>query len=312
MKTVRLTATVPPELALQRLDRVARELFPEYSRNRLQQWIRSGELLVNGSPSGVRDKVPLGAELVVAANLEELALVPERISLNVIHEDDEIIVVNKPAGVVVHPGAGNLSGTLANGLLHHDPLLSNVPRAGIVHRLDKDTTGLMVVARTLKSQTSLVKQLEERTAARHYTAVVYGVLGGSGTVTEPIRRHPVYRTRMAVHPSGKFAATYYEPLAHYDHHTLTRLKLATGRTHQIRVHMQHIGFPLIGDTTYGGTYRQHLDLSDELQRLIREFDRQALHAHSLSFVHPGHGGTVSFRAPVPEDVVTLIAGLELG
>ena len=312
MTTVRLNATVPPELALQRLDRVASELFPDYSRNRLQHWIRSGELLVNGNPSGVRDKVPAGAELVVVANLPVMELVSEPIPLNIVHEDNEIIVLNKPAGLVVHPGSGNATGTLANGLLHHDGGLSAIPRAGIVHRLDKDTTGLMVVARTLTSQTALVNQLQERTVARHYTAAVYGVLGAGGTITEPVGRHPVHRTRMAVHPAGKFAETSYEPLERYDHHTLLRLRLATGRTHQIRVHMQHRGHPLIGDAVYGGTYRQHLDQSDELQTLIRSFDRQALHAHSLSFIHPGHGKSVSYKAALPADFETLIEGLELG
>ncbi|HKI73359.1 MAG TPA: 23S rRNA pseudouridine(1911/1915/1917) synthase RluD [Pseudomonadales bacterium] len=302
-------ATVPGALALERLDRAAVHLFPQFSRARLQRWIKSGELTVDGELRRPKDKVEGGEELEIEATLSEMSHAPEPIPLAVIHEDDAVIVIDKPAGLVVHPGAGNLSGTLLNGLLHHCAALASVPRAGIVHRLDKDTTGLLVVAKTLESQNALVQQLQARQVHRIYFALVHGVVTTRGTVDAPIGRHPTTRTRMAVQASGKQAITHYRVVTRYPGHSLLEVSLETGRTHQIRVHMSHIGHPLVGDPTYGGRQTRRR-VPPELSEALDAMPRQALHAKALSFEHPETGQQVTFESDLPHDMEELLEAME--
>jgi len=297
---------VPEDLAFDRLDQVAAVMFPQYSRSRLQTWIKAGELRVDGRAAKPRDKVNSGDLIqidAIATTIEDKA---EDIPLEIVFEDDAILVINKPAGLVVHPGAGNREGTLLNALLHHCPRLNEIPRAGIVHRLDKDTTGLMVVAKSLASQTSLVVQLRAREAKRIYHAVVYGVPHRNGSVNAAIGRHPVHRTRMAVRPDGKEAITRYRVIQPFKVHSHMEFSLETGRTHQIRVHMQHLGYPLVGDPVYGGHYRKPQGDREELALRLRNFKRQALHAKELSFIHPASDEEVKFVAELPEDLSSLI------
>lgn len=311
---IQLTATVPPNAFGMRLDQVAAELFSEYSRSRLQQWIREGALTVAGQPARPKDKLLGGETLVLDARLEEQGeWQSESIPLTIVHEDEQILVLDKPAGLVVHPGAGNPGGTLLNALLHHSPELVHLPRAGIVHRLDKETSGLMVVARTLEAQNSLVAQLQARTVSREYEAVVQGVLTGGGSINKPIGRHPRQRTRMAVvQQGGKPAVTHYRVLRRFEHHTHIRVQLETGRTHQIRVHMADLGYPLVGDATYGGRLKLPAGASEELIAMLRGFRRQALHAAGLSLDHPRTGERMSWQSPLPQDLVALLAALEQG
>ncbi len=297
---------VPEELAFDRLDQVAAILFPQYSRSRLQGWIRTGELRVGGRLARPRDKVSSGDLIQIDALAATIGDKAEDIPLDIVFEDDAILVINKPAGLVVHPGAGNREGTLLNALLHHIPRLSEIPRAGIVHRLDKDTTGLMVVAKSLASQVSLINQLQAREARRVYQAVVYGVPHRNGTVNAPIGRHAVHRTRMAVRERGKEAITQYSVVEDFRAHSLMEFSLETGRTHQIRVHMQHLGYPLVGDPAYGGHYRKPAAGSDELGLCLKNFRRQALHAKELAFIHPQSGSEVKFVAELPEDLSNLL------
>ncbi len=231
---------------------------------------------------------------------------PEEIPLEVVFEDDEVLVIDKPAGLVVHPAAGNPDGTLLNALLYHCPALAAVPRAGIVHRLDKDTTGLMVVAKTLAAQTALVEQLQARTVSREYDAVSVGVMTAGGSLDAPIGRHPRDRKRQAVTASGKPAVTHYRVVERFRAHTHVRCRLETGRTHQIRVHVAHLRFPLVGDPVYGGRLKLPGGAGEALKTLLREFPRQALHARKLAFVHPGSGETLTFRAPLPDDILLLL------
>ncbi|MAE21126.1 MAG: 23S rRNA pseudouridine(1911/1915/1917) synthase RluD, partial [Pseudomonas sp.] len=263
------SAEVPYEEGNKRLDQVAARLFPDYSRSRLQQWIKDGHLTVNGAVMRGRDKLVGGETLTLTAELEaEGNWEPEDIPLDIVYEDDDILVLNKPTNLVVHPAAGNYTGTLLNGLLHHCRELENIPRAGIVHRLDKDTTGLMVVAKTLQAQTHLVAQLQDRSMGREYEAVVQGQMISGGTVDEPIARHGTQRTKMAVSPMGKEAVTHYRLLHKFPSHTYIRCKLETGRTHQIRVHMSHIGHPLVGDATYAARTRLKKGVGAELRELL--------------------------------------------
>ncbi len=302
-------ATVPTELAFERLDRIAADLFPEYSRSRLQAWIKSGELTVDGELRRPRDKVWGGEELEIDATLEGGAALGEDLPLNVVFEDEAILVIDKPAGLVVHPGAGNPTGTLMNALLFYCPSLAVVPRAGIVHRLDKDTSGLLVVAKTLASQNSLVQQLQAREVSRIYEAVLYGVVPANGRIDAPIARNPANRLKMAVQPSGKEATTHYRVCRAFAEHTHMELKLETGRTHQIRVHMQHLGHPLVGDPAYGGSYKQPRNKRPGLEQSLQDMSRQALHARKLSFIHPLDGTTVSYESELPQDIVNLLAAL---
>lgn len=305
--------TVPNERAGQRLDVVAAELFADFSRGRLQEWIRQGQLRVDGEQRRPKDKLAGGEQLTLQAEVEaEGDWQAQPIALDIVHEDSELLVINKPAGLVVHPAAGNPDGTLLNALLHHAPELRNLPRAGIVHRIDKDTTGLLVVARTFKAQNSLVQQLQARTMGREYEAVVQGAMTGGGSVDQPIGRHPTQRIKMAVVRDGKPALTHYRIATRFEHYTHVRVQLETGRTHQIRVHMAHIGYPLVGDPVYGGRLRLPSGISDELADTLRRFGRQALHAARLELIHPGSGESMAWHMPLPQDMVELLQQLQAG
>ncbi len=307
-----LNARVPERMAGARLDQVAAELFSSYSRSRLQKWIRDGELLVDGKSCRPRDKLFGGEQLSVNALLEpEGEWSAEAIELDICYEDDEILVINKPPGLVVHPAAGNYQGTLLNGVLHYLPANENIPRAGIVHRLDKETSGLMVVAKTLVAHQSLIKQLQARTVSREYLAIVQGVMTGGGTVDKPIGRHPQARTKMAVLDfGGKEAVSHYRVMERFPGHTLIRVKLETGRTHQIRVHMASIGYPLVGDSTYGGRLKLPKGSTPELHDALRAFKRQALHATQLALSHPVSGEHMEWQVLPPEDFNRLLAALK--
>jgi 23S rRNA pseudouridine1911/1915/1917 synthase len=307
---VRQSLIVPPELAGQRLDRVLAELMSEYSRTRIKRWIELGAVKVDGVTMRAKDRL-LGSERIeVEATIEDAeGVVPEAIDLDCVHQDRHIFVINKPPGLVVHPGAGNATGTLQNALLHRDPKLAEIPRAGIVHRLDKDTSGLLVVARTLRAHAALVAALEARDIHREYEAVCVGVMTGGGTVDAPLGRHPVDRVRMAVREDGREAVTHYRVIQRFRAHTHVRLQLETGRTHQIRVHMAHIKYPLVGDRVYGGRLRLPKAAAQELVAALRGFPRQALHAARLAFAHPVTGKPIECEAPLPADMRELLAVL---
>lgn len=299
------------DLAGKRLDQVAAILFPEHSRARLQKWILSGELTVDGSKSKATYRITGGEQLNLDARVEKQESVkPQDIPLDVIHADQDLIVLNKPAGLVVHPAAGNPDGTLQNALLHFDPGLAALPRSGIVHRLDKETSGVMVVARSLRAHTSLVDQLQSRTMSRKYRAVANGEIRLGGCIDAPIGRHPRDRKKMAVVHSGKPAVSHYRILRRFLGATYVEVALESGRTHQIRVHMAHIGHPLAGDPVYGRPLKNRRKLPPVLVEMIRAFPRQALHAFELSLIHPGERNTMSFNAPLPEDFEALLAGLD--
>ena len=310
---ITMTAVVPESLDGGRLDQIAANLFSEYSRGRLQTWIKEGCLLVNSRQLRSKDKLTAGDVLILITELpapEEGHWQAEPVQLDIVFEDDDILVLNKPAGTVVHPAAGNRSGTLMNGLLHYCPALQNLPRAGIVHRLDKDTTGLMVVANTLQAHHRLVRQLQKREVSRQYESVVLGVLTAGGTVDEPLGRHPVMRKKRAVIQSGKESVTHYRVISRFRAHTHIQCQLETGRTHQIRVHMTHIRHPLVGDPVYGGRLNIPGGCSPQLAAILREFKRQALHAARLGFIHPITGDEVSWEVPLPEDMLNLLAILK--
>lgn len=309
-EAISLQATVTPELAGSRLDQAAAQLFPAYSRERLKQWIQEGTLTLDGEQAKPKEKVMGGESLVVAVIIEdETVALAEDIPLDIVHEDDQLLVLNKPAGLVVHPGAGNSQGTLMNALLHHEPLLSQLPRAGIVHRLDRDTTGLMVVAKTLTAHTSLVAQLSDKRVYREYEAVSYGNMTAGGTVEAPIDRHPHDRVKMAVVAGGRPAVTHYRILQRFPNHTHVRVQLETGRTHQIRVHLAHIGFPLVGDPVYA-RLRFPKGASFELNEKLKTFTRQALHARRLGLVHPGTGESCLWECELPADFVSLLDAIK--
>ena len=285
-----------------RLDQALAKLLPEHSRSRLAQWVRDERVRIDGRAALPRAKVWGGEAVEVrpAADPQELAAAPQDMALTVVYEDETLIVIDKPAGLVVHPGSGNWSGTMLNALLGHEPQLAQVPRAGIVHRLDKETSGLLVVARTLEAQTDLVRQLQARTVKREYAAIAHGIIARDGTVEAPIGRHPVSRTRMAVVSRGKPAVTHYRVVERYADATHIECRLETGRTHQIRVHLASIGHPLVGDPVYG-------------KRSVKPalvFPRQALHARRLGLVHPVSRREMTWEADLPDDLRELIAGLE--
>lgn len=302
-----LEERVPDEQRGQRLDITLAQLFPDYSRTRLRAWIDAGRVLVDGAVPKPRDVVR-GGEWVRVSPLEEpvVAVAPEAIALDVIHEDDAIIVIAKPPGLVVHPGAGNPRSTLQNALLGRDENLATLPRAGIVHRLDKDTSGLLVVARTAPAHLKLTRALAGHEVEREYEAVAQGVMTAGGTVDAPIDRHPTDRLRMSVRQSGREAVSHYRVIERFRAQTHIRVNLETGRTHQIRVHMAHIGFPLVGDPLYGRRPAFPKAATPELVQTLTAFRRQALHARKLTFKHPTTGRTVSFEAPLPADFVHLV------
>lgn len=304
---IQLSAQVPDSMGGQRLDQAAAELFPDYSRSRLQSWIKSGDLTVDGAPRKPKEKIIGGEVLTIDTELEpDPRWEAQPLALEIVYEDEHLLVINKPAGLVVHPAAGNRENTLLNALLYHAPALANLPRAGIVHRIDKETTGLLVVAKTLKAHTSLVDQLQAKTAFREYEAIVTGVMTGGGKVDEPIGRHPTQRTRQAVVFSGKPAVTHYRLVQRFRAHTHIRLQLETGRTHQIRVHMAHIRYPLLGDPAYGGRLRLPKGASDELIESLRSFRRQALHAAKLGVEHPESGDYIEWTSPLPDDMQAML------
>ncbi|MDR5907147.1 23S rRNA pseudouridine(1911/1915/1917) synthase RluD [Franzmannia qiaohouensis] len=306
-ETLHRDARVPDAMAGQRLDQAAAELFDDFSRERLKGWIQQGVLTVDGEQRRPKHKLHGGEQLLLRAELEEdTRFEPQAMTLDIVFEDDEVLVINKPAGLVVHPAAGNPDGTLLNAVLYHHPAAASIPRAGIVHRLDKDTTGLMVVAKTLAAQAALVEQLQARSMSREYDAVVTGVMTSGGTVDAPIGRHPKDRKRQAVTGNGKPAVTHYRVTERFRHHTHVRCKLETGRTHQIRVHLAHKRFPLIGDALYGGRLKLPPGADDALKDLLRGFPRQALHARKLAFVHPASGQRVEYRAELPDDMLMLL------
>jgi 23S rRNA pseudouridine1911/1915/1917 synthase len=299
--------SVPSELAGRRLDQAAAELMPEFSRSRLRAWIDAGALLVGGREAKARMLVKGGEELALQAELETAGEAQaEPIPLSIVHADDALLVVDKPIGLVVHPGAGNRSGTLQNALLHRHPELAVLPRAGLVHRLDKDTSGLLLVARTLQSHTALVAALERREINRTYRAICQGVLTGGGTIDAPIGRHRRERTKMAVTEGGRTARTRYRVVERFRAHTYCEVELETGRTHQIRVHMAHIRAPLLGDPVYGGRPKLPPAASDELRAALQGLRRQALHASRLQLAHPVTGATLKFDSPIAADLAALL------
>lgn len=307
-----LSAEITADLLGSRLDQALARLFPDYSRSRIKIWIESGLVKVNGiAVNKAREKVFGGESVEIQAETEEeIRFEPQEIPLHIVYEDNDIIVINKPKDLVVHPGAGNPDGTILNALLHYYPPIAEVPRAGIVHRLDKDTTGLMVVAKNIPAQTHLVNALQKRSITREYEAVVYGVMTQGGKVDEPMARHPTKRTAMAVHPLGKPAVTHYRIMERFRNYTRLRLRLETGRTHQIRVHMAHIAHPLLGDPLYGGRPRPPKGAGEAFLHVLRDFKRQALHAIMLRLEHPISGELMEWHAPLPEDFVTLIEALK--
>ena len=306
-----LESRVPPDMSGMRLDQAAAHLFGEYSRERLKTWIQDGHLTVSGKTGRPKDRVAGGEDLLLQVVLDiETHALPQAMPLNILYEDEHLLVLDKPAGLVVHPGAGNPDGTLLNALLAHCPDLQHIPRAGLVHRIDKDTSGLLVVAKTLPAQADLVEQLSEKAVHREYEAVVQGVLVSGGTINAPIGRHPTERVRMAVVTGGKPAVTHYRVIKRFRGHTHVRVQLETGRTHQIRVHFAHKGHPLLGDPVYGGRHRHPKGATQELLEMLQHFPRQALHARRLGLVHPASGEDMSFESPLPEDFRELLAVLE--
>lgn len=312
MPVEELNFTINPEMKGMRLDQALAELCPQHSRSRLQAWIKSGYITVDDMTPKQRDIVHGGESIHIRAEFEaaDTKWSKEAIPLDIVHADTDIVVINKPPGLVVHPGAGNREHTLLNALLYHMPELEQIPRAGIVQRLDKDTSGLMIIARTLKAHTRLVDLLQKREITRLYQAVVAGTLTAGGHVDAPVGRHPVKRKRMAVTDNGKPAVTHYRILKRFPAHTWIQLRLESGRTHQIRVHMAHIRHPLVGDPVYGGRHRFPKNSGEKLLHILQTFPRQALHACRLELIHPSTNLPVSWDAALPDDMKNLLALLE--
>lgn len=308
---IQLQAEVPETLFGKRLDQALAEMFPDYSRSRIKDWILADQVKVNGAViNKPREKLVGGEAIDIDASIEiQEQHQAQQIDLNIVFEDEHILVINKPTDLVVHPGAGNADGTVLNALLSHVPEVAAVPRAGIVHRLDKDTTGLMVIAKTIPAQTHLVEQLQARDISREYEAVACGTMVAGGIVDAAIGRHPTKRTSMAVREFGKPAVTHYRVIEKFRAHTHIRLKLETGRTHQIRVHMAHLRHPLVGDPLYGGRPRLPKAAGPEMVEMLRSFNRQALHAAQLELTHPISGDWMSWQAPLPTDFVDLLTVL---
>lgn len=310
-KPIHLTAKIPDDLAGKRLDQALAILFQDHSRARLQEWIRSGEVQLNHQAVSQRQRVKGGEHIEIKASFKpQENSTAEDIPLQIIYEDEQLLVLNKPPGLVVHPGAGNREHTILNALLHHDPGLEVVPRAGIVHRLDKDTSGVMIIARSPEVHTFLVAQLKERNIKREYQAIVSGVMTAGGSVDQPIGRHPRKRTQMAVQDHGKAAVTHFRIIRKYRSHTHIRLQLETGRTHQIRVHMAWLKYPLVGDPVYAGRAHLPRGASQPLINMLQTFPRQALHACAITLQHPHTGEMLTCEAPLPEDMQKLLEALD--
>jgi 23S rRNA pseudouridine1911/1915/1917 synthase len=305
---ITLKTEVPEHLAGKRLDQVAAQLFADYSRARLQEWIRTGCMQVNGQHKRPRDLVHTGQIILLQAEqpVPDKQWQAQPIALDIIYEDEALIVINKPVGLVVHPAAGNPDNTLSNALLYHCPALAQIPRAGIVHRLDKDTSGLLVIAKTLPAHTELVRQLQAHTVQREYETIVTGLLIAGRTIDTAMGRHPVQRKKRAVLEFGKPAITHYRVVERFRAHTRLRVTLETGRTHQIRVHMAHIHHPIVGDKTYGGRLQLPRHASAELIKALREFNHQALHAQRLSLIHPIRREPIEWTSSVPADMQNLL------
>ena len=312
MRKIQLEIVIPEKFKGKRLDLALSKLFPEYSRSRIQSWIKAGEVEVNNSKYKQRNVVNSGDIIKINTTLKSIDKhQAEHISLDVIHEDKAIIILNKPAGLVVHPGAGNQKHTLVNALLHFDEKLDVLPRAGIIHRLDKDTTGIMIIARTIESYTYLVNELQKRNIKRNYKAIICGQLVAGGVIENKIGRHPVHRTKMAVTDKGKLATTHYRIIKKFQHYTYLDIQLGTGRTHQIRVHMNNEKHPIIGDPLYGKNTFLKKGINASLREFIKNFKRQALHAYNLEFTHPVSKKIISLKAELPDDMNNLIKILEM-
>ncbi len=302
-----LTIIIPERMTGYRLDIALSEMLPDYSRSKITAWIKSGDALINNKAFKPKDKVN-GSQMVMLSlsKKKNNDWSAENIALNIVFEDEDIIIINKPFGLVTHPGAGNWNGTLANALLYYDPQLSKLDRAGIVHRLDKNTSGLMVIARNEKSQKYLVEQLQSHSVAREYSAIVYGHMISGGSVNDPIGRDPKDRVKQAVLSNGRDATTHYRVIDRFKSHTHVKAILETGRTHQIRVHLSHIGYPLLGDPMYGGRVRFPKKASEILKESLLGFKRQALHSKKLTLNHPSTGELMSWKAPLPDDMRELL------
>ena len=312
MRKIQLEIVIPEKFKGKRLDLALSKLFPEHSRSRIQSWIKAGAVAVNNSKYKQRNVVNSGDIIKINTTLKSIDKnQAEHISLDVIHEDKAIIILNKPAGLVVHPGAGNQKHTLVNALLHFDEKLDVLPRAGIIHRLDKDTTGIMIIARTIESYTYLVNELQKRNIKRNYKAIICGQLVAGGVIENKIGRHPVHRTKMAVTDKGKLATTHYRIIKKFQHYTYLDIQLGTGRTHQIRVHMNNEKHPIIGDPLYGKNTFIKKGINASLREFIKNFKRQALHAYNLEFTHPVSKKIISLNAELPDDMNNLIKILEM-
>ena len=302
-----LTIIIPERMTGDRLDVALSEMLPDYSRSKITAWIKSGDALINNKAFKPKDKVKGSQVVMLSLNKKQNNdWSAENIALNIVFEDEDIIIINKPFGLVTHPGAGNWNGTLANALLYYDPELSKLDRAGIVHRLDKNTSGLMVIARNEKSQKYLVEQLQSHSVVREYSAIVYGHMISGGSVNDPIGRDPKDRIKQAVSSNGKDATTHYRVIDRFKSHTHVKAILETGRTHQIRVHLSHIGYPLLGDPMYGGRVRFPKKASEILKESLLGFKRQALHSKKLTLNHPSTGELMSWKAPLPDDMLELL------
>lgn len=309
---IEINIVIPSTMAGKRLDQALAKMLPEYSRARLQGWIRAGDVKIDKkSMPACDDQVKGGEQIEIRTRLKlQVTAAPEAIPLQIVFEDESMIIVNKPAGLVVHPGAGNPQHTLMNALLNHDQQLQHVSRAGIVHRLDKETTGLLIIARTPESHTYLVTQLQQKQIQRQYVALVSGTMISGGTIDQAIGRDPQNRIKMAILKNGRDARTHYRIIRKYRYHTQLRVQLETGRTHQIRVHMAGLNYPIVGDPLYGRKRQLAKGLPENFAKTIKDFPRQALHASALSLIHPKNKTMLRWEAPIPEDMARLIAECE--